>query len=87
MGRLANIGSPPTLHPAQNTALPMVVPDEFFDLVLSATCTLGSAAESASLSLQPSKFGNALVMILKDAVEHGATVRESYVQQVVELLG
>lgn len=74
-------------QPTPESVTPAAVPPEdLIAMVLTATRALGRLAEAQSVALPPSKFGNVLAMVIKDATEHGGAVRESYINEVVELL-
>lgn len=65
---------------------PQLTTDELIELVTMVTRKVGLACESANISLPPGKFGNVLAMVIKDTADHGYVVRESHINDVVELL-
>lgn len=55
-------------------------------MMLTATRQLGAICEAENVVLPPSKFANVLALVLRDTVDHGGTLREAHIREVVELL-
>ena len=59
--------------------------EDMIALVLKATRTVGTVCEAEGVTLPTHKFASLLVLVLKDAADHGGTVDEDRVKDMVEL--